>query len=186
MSKRLNTAKGTIPRKKGAKFNVKSNTKPELSYENFTFDFRDNRWLSGVKVGRFTNKLKDVESYSKSITLILGKVIPEVQGKSDDIIRSRSSNFHCHAIEQGEDSYRTVFGVIKEIYGESFRNSIDDAEQIYQIGVTGGIRIITLRNKNTNVIRPLFIDYHHLAYPNVKYNQTDYIKQKFCPVSNYL
>lgn len=175
-----------IPKKKNVKRNVQTSTKPDTSNDNFTFDFRDNRWLMGVKVGNFTNKLKDIESYSKFITLILGKIIPEVQEKSNDIKRSLASDFHCHAIEQGENSYRTIIRIMKRIYGDSFEKSIDDYEQIYQIGVVGGIRIITLRNKKTNVIRPLFIDYHHLAYPDVKYNQTDYITQKFCPRSHFL
>ncbi|WP_368652355.1 hypothetical protein AB4Y30_11390 [Ornithinibacillus sp. 4-3] len=177
---------GKIPKRGKARKNVITDTTPDLSSENFTFDFRDNRWLLGVKKGKFTNKLKDVESYSKSITLIMAKIIPEIQAKSKDIQQSMASDFHCHPIEQGHRSYITVLAVMREIYGHSFEKTIQSNEQIYQIGVSGGIRIITLRNKQTNIIRPLFIDYHHLAYPNPKYSHTDYIKQSFCPIANYL
>lgn len=186
MTNKVKKSKKQIPRKKSIKLNVQTKTKPDLSDNTFTFDFRDNRWLSGTKVDKFTNKLKDVETYSKFITIILGKIIPEVQDKSKDIKRSQASSFHCHPIEQGEDAYKTIIKIIRKIYGVSFEKSIDKNEQIYQMGVVGGIRIIALRNKKTNVIRPLFIDYHHLAYPDVKYNQTDYIKQEFCPISKYL
>ena len=173
-------------RKSTAKRNVQTNTKPDLSYDMFTFDFRDYRWLIGVKVDKFTNKLKDVYTYSEYITLILAKIIPEVQEKSKDIQRSLATGFHCHPIQQDDDAYRTITKIIRTIYGESFEKKIDINEQIYQIGVVGKIRIIALRNKKTNVIRPLFIDYHHLAYPDVKYNQTDYLKQEFCPISQYI
>lgn len=178
--------KEKIPKNRKAKHIVKTNTVPELSFDNFTFDFRDNRWLQGVKKGKFTNKLKNSDSYSKFITLILAQILPEVQDKSKDIQQSMASNFHCHPIEQGEESYKTILEVMGIIYGESFKNSIQNHEQIYQIGVAGSIRIITLRNKKNNVLKPLFIDYHHLAYPNIKYNQTDYVKYEFCPINRYL
>lgn len=178
--------KPKIPRSRKVKRNVRSTTEPELSSNNFNFDFRDNRWLSSVKIGEFTNKLKDVGAYAKSITEILGKIIPEVQDKSSDIISARVHGFHCHSIEQGDDAYNTIIRIVRNIYGETFEQRISKEEQIYQLGVTGSIRIITLRNRNTNIIRPLFIDYHHLAYPSVKYNQTDYIKKEFCPKTLYL
>lgn len=174
------------PPGKRAKRNVRTNTKPNLSHEKFIFDFRDNRWLTGIKVGEFTNKLKDIGLYSKFITEIIGKIIPEIQEKYDDIVSHRVRGYHCHSIDQGDPAYKTILKITREIYGESFERSIDPQEQLYQLGVTGSIRIITLRNRQNNVIRPLFIDYHHLAYPNVKYNQTDYIKQEFCPRSRYL
>lgn len=178
--------KRNIPRRKKSKKNVRSSAKPILSERNFNFDFRDNRWLTTVKFGKFTNKLKDVNSYAGFITEILGKIIPEVQDKSDDIVKRRVRGFHCHPIEQDDSAYRTVTKAIRMIYGESFERSISKDEHIYQLGVDGGLRIVTLRNKRTNVIRPLFVDYHHLAYPNVKYSHTDYIKKSFCPKTSYL
>lgn len=175
-----------IPFPKKAKKNVKNNTKPYVTDNLFVFDFRNNKWLKGVKVDKFTNKIKDSESYSKLITTIMGTIIPEFQSKSEDILKARATGFNCHAIEQGQDAYNTVLKVIKKIHGEHFEKTILQEEEIYQIGVTGGIRIITLRNKSNNVIKPVFIDYYHLAYPDVKYNQTDYLSQEICPLDTYL
>lgn len=170
-----------------AKKNVKNRQKPtEFSDEAFSFDFRDNRWLKGVQVEKFTNKLRNSEEYSRYITKIFGVIIPEIQEKSQNISDLNSSGFKCHSIEQGEESYKTILKVMKEIYGEEFQNSIDNDQDVYQLGVNGGIRIITLRNKKTNIIKPLFIDYYHLAYPSVKHNQDDYLSKKICPIEQYL
>lgn len=175
-----------IPPVRKTKHNIKTNTKPNVAQGLFTFDFRNNKWLSGIQVGKFTNKIKDAESYCKLMTRIMGIIIPEFQSKSEDIQKSRATGFNCHAIEQGEDAYNTILKIIRAIYGDRFEKGILQEEEIYQIGVTGGIRIITLRNKSNNVIKPLFVDYYHLAYPSVKYNQTDYLSQDICPLDSYL
>ena len=39
--------------------------------------------------------------------------------------------------------------------------------------------------RNLNVFNVLFIDYHHLIFPDVKNNQKNYSKYKFCPITTY-
>ena len=51
---------------------------------------------------------------------------------------------------------------------------------MWQLGVTGGIRLIGIRKSNLFCV--LFIDYHHLLYPSIKYNQKNSEKYSFCPI----
>lgn len=60
----------------------------------------------------------------------------------------------------------------------TFSNISDYA--VWQLGLTGGTRIIGIRY--LNIFRPLFFDYYHLIYTDKNYNQLNYSKYNFCPI----
>lgn len=162
---------------------VKSTTTPNISTDIIKFDLNNELWLKGVTYKDFTNKLQSESQYCFEITNILVKIFPTIIQNSDEILYGGGRGFHCHPVKERDDEYILVMKIIEKIYGTKFIENIETQNKLYQLGVDGGQRIFALRDSKTNTFKPLFVDYHHLAYPSIKFNQTDYLKKDFCPLA---
>lgn len=148
------------------------------------FDFRYENWLKGVQHKEFTNKLKNETEFAKAIYETLTKIIPIVQREWREIKISKNQYQypHCHTLK--DDKAELAKEIIRKLHGD---NMLDDEtlDNLWQLGTHQGIRIVGGYLQSINTMFPLFIDYHHLIYPNVKYNQPDYGKNNFCPYAQY-
>ncbi|EAC2632611.1 hypothetical protein ACU8IW_001971 [Listeria innocua] len=150
------------------------------SFNGVRIDFKNNNWLKSNSCGDFTTFLFSDDEFGKNVFTILNKVIPMIQSEWRRIIANNVE--HCHRID---DTHKQVF---KKYFGKHYPKYNIDELNIWQFGASGGARLIASVTKEENgisVVRPLFIDYHHIVYPNKKHNQKDLLKYKFCPYSKY-
>lgn len=158
-----------------------------INFSFFPFCFRT------VSVGEYTNKLKDKEQFFNHFSKLFERDIPAISQHTFDNVY-KETNGHSHSISPGDSKYKVVLSILKELY-KSFKNPTDierDFElflennindyHIWQLGISGGVRIIGRRR--SNIFDVLFIDYHHLIYPNKNYNQDNYNTYTFCPITN--
>ena len=159
------------------KTNNTDDEKVIISFSSFPFTFRT------VKCKDFTNCLVDEKDFIKKFSLIFKKIVPELE--SSNIVELIKKD-HCNNIENKRDIVTDILKeLVKEEFGEGYNfetfydNNIGEY-QLYELGIMQGIRLICV--KYNNIFKVLFIDYHHLIYPSVKYNQVDYSSFKFCPI----
>lgn len=158
-----------------------------VNFSKFPFCFR----CTNIKKYDYTNYLSGEKEFFKSLKTIFEKEVPFFCENTFSDLQKKS---HGHAIMSNTKEYQIVKEVIKKIVMD-FKNFKNDSEfemwfnqnindyYIWQLGQTGGIRLIGIRN--LNVFNVLFIDYHHLIFPDVKNNQKNYSKYKFCPITTY-
>ncbi|MFC3745110.1 hypothetical protein [Paenibacillus sp. GCM10012306] len=176
--------RGRVKNTHETKKEVTNNKTPSGASIKLTFDFSYPNWLSGVRLRDFTNMLKDPHEFAESIVHILNKLIPVVSDNWDSIKFKTNYQFqHCHRVP--DDKLPLVKQIEQEIHGKSLLDP--DAEhsvKYWQIGIEG-IRMFALYNYDSNIMFPIFIDYHHLIYPDKNYNQRDTDHFSFCPISEY-
>lgn len=152
-----------------------------IDFSTFNFCFRT------VTVGDFTNKLKNIDEFKKKFKNIIEVEIPFYSKKKFSNIFFDSK--HCHDIKQGTKEYELIVQISKQLYKELkgnpnekdielFISNFFNDYSIWQLGCIQGTRLIGI--KKSNVFSVLFIDYHHLIYPDEKHNQTDYLSNSFC------
>ena len=148
-----------------------------ISFSSFPFAFR------AVKCKDFTNYLFDENDFFKKFSLIFRKIVPELEQSN---IVDLTKKDHCNNIEKKRDIVIDILKeLVKEEFGEGYNfetfydNNISEY-QLYELGIMQGIRLICI--KYNNIFKVLFIDYHHLIFLSVKYNQLDYSSFKFCPI----
>lgn len=153
---------------------------PVQNYENtkITFEFLYDKWLKSVDDKNFTTFLSDNRMYAKYITYVFSTLIPTIS-KELIIGKNETEWKHCHAIQDGEALGR-YNKAIEKIHGINTSNL-----ELWQFGITGGVRLIG-HLTGEHIVIPLLIDYHHLGYPSEKYNQADTKKYKFCPITAYV
>ena len=110
----------------------------------------------------------------------------------DDITKMTSK--HSHSILMNTREYPMIINIIKELWKSYRGNNFSDKDfelflfnnindyNIWQLGISGGLRLVGIRR--SNVFSVLFIDYHHLIYPDKNYNQENYELYDFCPITN--
>jgi hypothetical protein len=164
---------------------LKRGTEPNQSDSPLTFDFSNRNWLKGVSQGVFTNKLSNETMYAEYITEVFHKLIPVIQQNWREILTSqgRGSWRHCHQVP--DEKTDLVLSITEEIHGHQFR-SVHAGPSLWQLGVTQNIRLFAIHDYTNNHLIPLFVDYHHLVHPSDHFNQSDYSKYSFCPVSTYM
>lgn len=144
-------------------------------------DFYTNRdWLKSGQCKGFSNYLKSEQDFAKHIYIVVKKIIPEIQEKWYEICNG--GNKHCHPIALPKKE------IFKKLFEERYPKYDLGELDIWQFGVTGGTRLVasvTNEGDGITVIRPLFVDYHHLIYESQKYNDKDIKKYGFCPVQKY-
>ena len=141
------------------------------SNENIIFDISEFQFKS-VKMDSFTNFLKDSNEFSQYIDDLFHKMIPEIHKKKFSEISNKSYNYHPI---QGENLILTK--KILNTYGIQLQD--DEEENLLQFSSgTGGVRFVGRRLGN--IFKLYFLDFHHLIYPNIKYNIPDYKKNDFC------
>lgn len=160
------------------------NNKIIVDFSQFPFCFR-----SVTIKGKFTNKLKDSNQFFEKLELLFEKSIPFFKDYTFDGIYYASQK-HSHPIPTDSEQYETIKKIlnilVKSFYNfdengfEMWFNQNINEYAMWQLGVTGGIRLIGIRKSNLFCV--LFIDYHHLLYPSVKYNQKNSEKYSFCPI----
>jgi len=135
----------------------------------------------------FINRLKDCNHFFEHKRVIFGEALGYLNNYTFDELRK--IDVHTHNIE---DKRELVKIILKEILKDRFgRNSKDlekaldnylGSEDIWQVAYKQGVRLIGTRNGS--VLKLLFIDYHHLIFPNPKHNDKDYYKYSFCPMTS--
>lgn len=162
---------------------VKNGTQPKSNVQSSKLDLNDiiyidftkyPKWTDTIKVGDFTNCLKDVNEASRHFFFIVDQLIPDVESYGSDIFTNKTK--HCHILSG--DAAKKAKRIIKSIYGNNF---LDDGTDIWELAAkTEEIRLIgVFVNDTVRRFYPLFIDQHHLIYPSNKYNQSDYKNYKF-------
>lgn len=86
---------------------------------------------------------------------------------------------HYHKIQE-RDKIECVEKIIELLNIIEIHN--DEMKEYCQLGLTQGLRVICYKINNT--LYPLFLDPHHLIYPNKKYNYKDFDKNKCCIFGN--
>lgn len=147
----------------------------EIPKSNVTFDFHYNNWLKSFKNGKFTTFLKDSDEYADYITQILTQLIPTITKEWE--IGKRGFQ-HCHTIPIQDNAYQLYSSAIQELH-----NLHTEQLTLWQFGLSQGCRLICHLHDG-KIIYPLLIDYHHLGYPSLHYNQSDFKNYNYCPVTN--
>ncbi|AKQ71796.1 MULTISPECIES: hypothetical protein [Bacillus] len=162
------------------KVSVKSQTPNTKVGDTLTFDLSYENWMNGIQIKGFTNKLRDIEQHSQYTYEIFNKIIPNVHKNWKIIKRQKGQGQfrHCHILE-GEEKEKAI-KIAEAIHKKTILDEETDFN-IWQFGLTNSIRIVAVYDHNNDIAYPIFLDYHHLIYPNVKYNQSDYAKYDFCP-----
>ncbi|MBK3698577.1 hypothetical protein [Listeria monocytogenes] len=166
---------------------------PKTSVLNSTDIFKENKvridfhtnsdkWLKSVRIGEYTNFLQNEKQFSKNFYKCINRIIPYIQINWKKILAGSIN--HCHTIEN--ENKEIAIRVIKQLYPK-----YEEEMEIWEFGVGGGPRIIAsvTKEEDYSVVRPLFIDYHHLIYPSEvgSNNKTDTSKKscKWCPNKTY-
>jgi len=159
---------------------IKTITPEELSATPLFFDFRYNflRCESMKKLG-FTNLLKDENEFAKMSFELYSKTIPTIQ-KAWDARKMGQKAYFPHTHEILRDRVSKVMEIANKLHNDEI---VDKYSSLWQIGTNQSIRLICIRIDN--IMYPLFIDYHHQLYPDIKYNQKDLSKYNFCPYQSY-
>lgn len=144
------------------------------------FDLHSNKWLTSVKVGNFTNFLFNRDEYIGMQFEILHTVIPKVIEEWKSIIGRGGQHRHCHRIEKEAKSQ------VHEVFQEIFGYPIGDEVDVWQFGFTGSLRLVCINNPSENTLIPIFVDYHHLLSPDVKYNKRNFERYSYCPVCDFI
>lgn len=148
-----------------------------VDFSMFPFCFRN------TKRKDYTNKLENENEFFDKFSDLIEKLIPHICSKTFEEIMTEK--MHCHPIKSDESQkIKLIYEVVEDLVSE-WKPGIDvkqftfqnlDGEKIWQLG-NNSIRLIGIRKEN--FFHVLFIDYHHLIYPNKKYNDKNYEKYEF-------
>lgn len=143
-------------------------------------------WIRGtdkfLKKDSFTNYCKDAVQFAEEMKFLFNTLIPKLYEDYQQIFKFGSKNYqypHCHTISG--DKLDLCVRIANEVHQKEFDTFEGDNISWWQIGLSQGIRLIGLYNKDTFEFFPLFVDRHHLIFPNVKYNQSDFDSFKYNP-----
>lgn len=147
------------------------------SNRDFTF-YSCYNWIHAVDLYKkisFTNMCKNKEYFADEIIGVLTIMVPKLYQDWEFIFNQGGTNKdfkHCHIIK-GEELKKSV-EIAETIHDTKF----DIENSWWEIGFSGGVRIIGIFDSTSKTFYPLFIDRHHLIYPDDKYNQKDF--KSFC------
>lgn len=147
------------------------------------FDFKMNEWLKSVKIDDFTNKLKNENIFAENITHVLTELFPIIQQNWNDIVGRKGQFKNSHPI--ANEKIELVTKILHEIYGDNLFSQDGLDNNLWQLGISGSVRVICYLDTSRNNMIPLFIDHHHLIHDSVKYNHHDYSKFSYCPYCKY-
>lgn len=160
--------KRKVKNKTNPKGNVNSNPADlqNIVYLDFT---KHSKWTETVNIKGFTNCLKSPNEASRHFLFIVDQLIPDIQSYGMDILSNNAP--HCHALTG--DARKKAIKVIDTIYNGKVETKDSN---IWELGAkTEEIRLIGMFvNDTVKRFYPLFIDHHHLLYPDMYYNQPDY------------
>lgn len=159
------------------KTNIKENSVPIIN-SDVKISLYYSEWLKSTKDKNINNFLKNEAEFSRVIFEMLFTFFPKVEKEWSEIIKSLSKRdyMHCHL-----ETDAKVHAFIKKLHS----NKEVDYEKIYQIGFKQGLRCYFFHSHTSNVLFPLFIDYHHTCYKSDKHNDNNVKTNGFCPVCYY-
>lgn len=127
-----------------------------------------------ITIKGYTNHLKNGEEAVRHFCFILKQLLSYIEENGKEIIQGQCN--HCHKLT-GKNRNLAI-KIIREIYKDS--PLIDGSTDLWQLGMgTEEIRIVGSFVNWT--FYPLFIDHHHLIYPDKHYNQADYKNYGYIP-----
>lgn len=178
-----------IKENKKPKKNINEKKKPlEKNSNGIIFDFSCPTAFYSCNIkNQFTNLLKNPKEFVDIRRTIFGEALPHFNKTNINELERDKKNTHTHVISDSK------IGLVEKILTELFRIVYNSKEidkivnnyisgDIWQIGYKKGLRFIGVRNDN--IFNVLFIDYHHLLEPDKNYNQPDYYKYKYCPMTS--
>ncbi|ORN12746.1 hypothetical protein [Lentilactobacillus parabuchneri] len=151
---------------------------PKKVVSNFNFSIQTNSvsielnshagWVNCVRIGKFTNQFHNEQEVGKVYFQLVTKLLPFVKEQGERIKHAP----HCHLLS-GEKRELAVSIALK-----LHNLSLDDETEVWQLSAGEGIRMIAVITINgSENVYPLFLDPHHLIYPDKKHNQMDYSKK---------
>lgn len=181
------------------KFRIKENEKPKSEINEKTEPKQDGQEgmminfscplsFYSCKIGQeYTNYLKSPNDFIKVRRKLFGEALTYFQRTTIDKLASNSKKTHTHLITG--DKLELVGKILRELVKAKWpQNDIETivanymSGDVWQVGYTNGLRLIGSRNNN--IFNLLFIDYHHLIEPDDNYNNPDFYKYKYCPMSS--
>lgn len=171
----------TIPSQDG-KVNAKTKIKAKApTINNFTFRTMY-PWLGSAKVNEFTNYHQNSKFFSDNVADVICSLIPGIYKYANEIfIKQNAWNTpfkHSHLIAENKIS------LIRKIVSKIDKIELEDVEldnSLWQVGSANGARVIGYYSSAENSFYPLFVDWHHLIHPDVKYNSADYANFVYTP-----
>lgn len=174
----MNKNKGSKIPKQSVRDKKTGIPKQNISAPNFTFKTHY-QWLTNIKDGEFTNYHQGADSYAKDVTRLVHDTIPLIYEHNQDIFKNgrmkQTPLNHSHLIQEDK------MPLVKKIVHKIVPDDIEEDFSWWQVGSTKGYRIIGVYRTAENSFYPLFVDWHHLIYPNVKYNQQDFEAFNYIP-----
>lgn len=153
---------------------------PLPNNKEFTF-YSCYKWIHAVDLYKkisFTNMCKDKECFADEIIRVLTIIIPKLYQDWEFIFKQGGTNKafkHCHVIK-GEELTKSV-EIAETIHDTKF----DTENSWWELGFSGGVRIIGIFDSNSKTFYPLFVDRHHLIYPDNNFNHSDFEKYDYNP-----
>jgi hypothetical protein len=143
-----------------------------IKHENIKIKFEYFYFMS-IHCKFFTNFMKNETEYRTKMQEFYQIIIPYISSKTFNEVESE--NTHCHSIKTPEElekinfvlsSYSAAYSEFNSLKYDEFGD-----EDFYQLAGSSGIRLIGVRKGNDFCI--LFIDFHHLIFPSLNYNNKD-------------
>lgn len=171
---------------------TKVKSQVSLKKNEVSFDFTYTEWLKTVKLGKFTNKLKNPQEFAELIYIIMNKVIPFI---TDNWVWIKHNVYphaghNCHPVT--DEKIELVKEIIRNTHSVDLEPMIDNGEEkvLWQLGHQGAVRLVVYYMASSKTFYPLFVDYHHLIHPvkgdrrsQTKHN--DYKNKDWCPVESF-
>lgn len=186
-----------MPRKKIGK--VKNNTKPRNNVkesirpisngqEGIIVDFSCPLSFYSCQIkNEFTNYLKEPLDFVESRRVLFGEALEYFSKNNFDELASNAKKSHTHIV--APDKLELLEKILVQLakkkgLGQNIDRMVSNFMEgdIWQLAYKQGLRLIG--GRNDNIFNLLFIDYHHLIEPSSKYNNKDYYKYTYCPMSS--
>lgn len=156
---------------------------------NVSFDFSYTDWLKTIKIGEFTNKLKNPGEFADLIFVLMNQMIPYITANWNWIEKTvyLGSDHNCHPVTK--EKLPLVKKIIKDTHSIDLGPIVETEREnvLWQLGHKGKVRLIVYYMESDTTFYPLFVDYHHLIHPvkgdrrsQIKHN--DYKSKSWCPV----
>lgn len=175
------------------KVNVKNSICPNRKYAatiQYDISFEGLYYSISLSNNQFTNYLNNQEEFMEKFRQIR-KIIVETKNKDflKDLILAPGMR-HCHLIkdEKRNIAIKSIENALEK-YGESKGSVSHNIEQllgdeeIYQIGLDKGVRLIGTYNESESIFRVYLVDYHHYLYADERFQKHNKRNLIYCPMS---
>ena len=170
------------------KKNVKEDIEPKkYSSSGMIINFSCPLAFYSCRVGKeYTNYLKSPSDFVEIRRKIFDEALVHFSKTTLDNL-AQDKGAHTHIIK--DEKRKLVEKILTELSKIKWPDSSTEgivsnymSGDIWQLGYSNGLRLIGFRQDN--IFNLLFIDYHHLIEPSKDYNQIDYFKFNYCPMTS--